>query len=186
MLCEKMVKFLLLLLSVALIDARRMTLLGDMNELDTCKYERGRNGICRKTSDCMEEFQTYRSNRTVLKICRHGKTLLQNIICCPLLPRIPSNINEARSQVEHRIRGISEPVRKPDLLNFKTCRREMLEYRNYTINPNHFGTAMFTKKIPTNKKNCKLLSKLNNLNNKLGKYDLKLLIKQMLTEKNCF
>lgn len=148
-------------------NAQQIEYLNGLPEDEICKLNDSTLGKCRKITQCLKEFDSYRRNESVLKICAFGRMLTDDIICCPKNYENSDN-QTSESVIENRIRLIErEKSNSIDYLDFETCRKELLKYRISSINPNHFARAMHKGIIPTNKKTCNQLDKLNK--KKIGK-----------------
>lgn len=67
----------------------------NLEENDKCNHTETTVGHCKKLEDCKEEFEKYKTSSNVLKVCRYGKPLKENLICCPVKSINVRNIEQS-------------------------------------------------------------------------------------------
>jgi hypothetical protein len=54
-----------------------------LEENDKCNYAETIIGQCKKLEDCRSEFEKFKFNSGSLRVCKYGKQLKEDLICCP-------------------------------------------------------------------------------------------------------
>ena len=127
------------------INGQKIVYLSELNENEACELENGESGICKRVTDCPQEYESYRKNQKNLRICTYSNAPSTSIICCPksIIPQ--STISKQRNEL--------------DLTNFETCRNEFLKFRKMGVSINHFADAFVAKIVPNNHENCDFINK---------------------------
>ncbi|KAG5675389.1 hypothetical protein PVAND_005297 [Polypedilum vanderplanki] len=57
--------------------------LNGLSENDSCEYNNNEIGICKKISDCQNEFENFKHKKSDLKVCNYHRISSNTAICCP-------------------------------------------------------------------------------------------------------
>jgi hypothetical protein len=80
----------------------------ELDENDRCSYSENSTGVCKKLIDCKSEFDKYKAGLSDLKVCKYEKSLMNNLICCPVKLK---------------------KIQQQDYTNYKFCIDQFLEQR---------------------------------------------------------
>lgn len=150
-------------------NAQQIVYLNGLYENSSCEVEPGIYGRCRKMSDCTAEFETYKNNQTILKVCSFDNNHSNTLICCHDdlelgIPEEMESFEEApTSDGEETV--TMNPKKRSEIIDFATCRQRFLRFRKQGINMAHFEDGFWTGKIPQTENNC---IRINNLNRKFS------------------
>ena len=161
--------FILLTILTFKANAQHIVYLNGLYENSSCEVDTGIYGRCRKMSDCVTEFENYRNNQTVLKVCSFEKNPSNTLICChdDLELGIPEELNIFEESDTHDDQEslTMNPKKRSEIIDFATCRQRFLRFRKQAINIAHFEDAFWTGSIPQTEENC---IRINNLNKKFS------------------
>lgn len=131
-------------------NAQQIKYLNGLYENESCELRPNFYGTCQKILDCPSEFQSYRQNKSVLKVCGFRRNMRNDLICCP-----PAQMDSAVSRMfwnaPKRNRFSTQRNVAQDLIDFNFCRQKHLKYREMTINPDHLSLAIVRGVIPDNR-----------------------------------
>lgn len=145
---QKIVLLILIILLISKTKSQKVRYLNDIEENKACELSDSTFGICKKTSDCIDIFEKYRRNQTLLDICKYDKNHGKNIlICCP-----QSRESQIKDLLQHHARL--------DFTDYETCQTEYLKFREKSSNSKAYIDFIlnFKKTIP--EKHC---NKINDL-----------------------
>ncbi|KAL7048151.1 hypothetical protein ACKWTF_003244 [Chironomus riparius] len=143
---------LIILTSITISNAGSVSYLNGLEEDDICELSTGSLGECRKISDCIDEFENFRSRRlNILTICKYEKKHYDTLICCP---------EQYQNRVSITTSNITERNKNGDIFDYETCQLKLLKYRENSINPEYYANAVRRGIIPNNVENCNKLDKL--------------------------
>lgn len=115
-------KICVFLLSLVLsqISSQKIQNLGGINENALCVLRENPrvHGVCMRINNCQHEFDAYRKNQSVLKICKFNAGPMDTIICCP------QNATTNTLQEFNHMQMNSE-----DFASIETCRNRFLSLR---------------------------------------------------------
>ncbi|XP_070500664.1 serine protease snake-like [Chironomus tepperi] len=145
-------------------NAQHITYLNGLYENSSCEIDTGIYGRCRKTADCMTEFETYRNNQTTLKVCSYDNNHANTLICCHDDLDLDI-IDDILEDLELADKLSMNPKKRSEIIDFAICQQRFLRFRKQAINIAHFEDAFWTGKIPQTENNC---IRINNLNKKFS------------------
>lgn len=126
-------------------NGQKIEYLNGLFENELCELTSNESGICKKVTDCSQEYELYRKNQKNLRICNYSDDPSTSIICCP-------------TNSQNKI-SISKQNNELDLTHFETCRNEFLKFRKMGVSINHFVNAFSKGIIPKNQENCDFINK---------------------------
>jgi hypothetical protein len=129
------------------LNGQKIEYLNGLFENEVCELENGGIGLCKKVTDCSQEYDLYRNNKKNLRICTYGDDPSTSVICCP-------KVNNSQNKGT-----VSKHRSSLDLTNFETCRNEFLKFRKMGVSINHFVEAFDKGIVPKNQKNCDFINK---------------------------
>lgn len=142
---------LIILAIIAISRAGNVSYLNGLEEDEECELNSGSLGECRKISDCIDEFENFRSKRTnILTICKYEKQHYDTLICCP---------EQYQNRVSITNSNITERNKNGDIFDYETCQIKLLKYREDSTNPEYYGNALRRGIIPNSDENCKKLDR---------------------------
>lgn len=142
---------LVILALVTINNAGRVSYLNGLEEDEVCELSTGSLGECRKISDCIDEFESFRSKRlNILTICKYEKKQYDTLICCP---------EQYHNRVSITNSNITERNKNGDIFDYETCQIKFLKYREKSINPEYFSNAVRRGIIPNSIENCQKLDR---------------------------
>jgi len=152
------------------VNAQHIVYLNGLYENSSCEVDTGIYGRCRKMADCMTEFENYRNNQTVLKVCSFDSSHSNTLICChddheELESPEEMEVFEDVDTSNDKDAVTMNPKKRSEIIDFTTCRQRFMRFRKQVINIEHFEDAFWTGQIPKTEENC---IKINNLNKKFN------------------
>lgn len=127
------------------LNGQKIEYLNGLFENEVCQLTSNATGICKKVTDCPQEYDSYRKNLKNLRICTYGDDPSTSTICCP-------------TDFQNKV-TTSKQNNELDLTDFETCRNEFLKFRKMGVSINHFVDAFSKGIIPKNQKNCDFINK---------------------------
>lgn len=109
----------------------------ELHENDSCEYSENLKGQCKKLNDCKNEFEKYKTGSNVLKVCKYGKFLMDDLICCPFGPEK------------------LQKVQQKDVIDYNFCIDQFLEFRRSFKNPVDLYDAINSKGRIITEEDCK-------------------------------
>lgn len=61
------------------LNGQKIEYLNGLFENEVCELENGSSGLCKKVTDCTQEYESYRNNKKNLRICIYGDESSQMI-----------------------------------------------------------------------------------------------------------
>ncbi|XP_070502065.1 chymotrypsinogen A-like [Chironomus tepperi] len=142
---------IIILTFITINNAGRVSYLNGLEEDESCELSTGSLGECRKISDCIDEFESFRSKRlNILTICKYEKKHYDTLICCP---------EQYQNRVSITTSNITERNKNGDIFDYETCQIKLLKYREKSINPEYFANAISRGVIANDSENCRKLDR---------------------------
>jgi hypothetical protein len=109
------------ILIILSINGQRLRHIGGLSENESCPYTEEPQeefGICKKISECQDEYQKYKTSKGELKVCSYQKSNSHTTICCR------HNTTQGSSK-----RGVTNERQTSISLNFEACLNRYIEHR---------------------------------------------------------
>lgn len=146
---------------IIVVPAQRIEYLNGLFENNSCQLEPHIYGICRRLPECLEEFESHRKNKTILKVCRFATNIQDHLICCPR-KEVQDELKSDQVALQPEASNIFKDESKfVDLTDFESCQAELKDFRIKTINTDHLANAMIDGVISITEDNCQLLNRIN-------------------------
>lgn len=111
-----------------------------LDEGDTCEFDDGFHGHCKRLEDCPSEYQNFRGNKRNLKICKFTSEPKDDLICCPI----------KRNAMKQLI----------DYTDFEVCKNQFVHFRKIEgKNPTDLAKALYLKQRNATKEDCEYIGK---------------------------
>jgi hypothetical protein len=141
----------LVLLSIfASVYSQKIIYLSGYAENDKCPY--GDNprilGVCRKISDCPEEFELYKANKRKMRVCSYNAIASNTAVCCQ--SAAPAGKAPTAVLTEQRDTQYS--------LDYANCLEQFRTHRRSKVDVNDLVTAIETGKREITDEDCAIIA----------------------------